>query len=80
MNTQTFSQTGLKKCSNVLPINDGVPQDSYVLVPFLFLIYINDVNDTLNFSKIHHFVHMIQIYCIYTSNSLKDITERLTMI
>ena len=39
----------------MLPINHGVPQGSYILVPFLFLIYINGLNDTVNFAKIHHF-------------------------
>ena len=57
-----------KKSSNVLPINHGVPQVS-LLGPILFLIYINDLNGVVNFSKIHHFADDTNI--LYASNSLK---------
>ena len=63
-----------KKSSNVLPINHGVPQVS-LLGPILFLIYINDLNGIVNFSKIHHFADDTNI--LYASNSLKDINRKI---
>ena len=63
-----------KKSSNVLPINHRVPQGS-VLGPLLFLIYINDLNGVVNFSKIHHFADDTNI--LYASNSLKDINKKI---
>lgn len=40
--------------------------------------YINDLNGATAFSKTHHFADDTNIF--YTSNSLKDIKERLNMI
>ena len=62
-----------KKSSNVLPINRGVPQDS-VLGTLLLLIYIDELNDVSNFSKIHHFADDTNINA---SNSLKDINKKI---
>ena len=58
----------------MLPINHGFPQGS-VLGPPLFLIYINDLNGVVNFSKIHHFADDTNI--LYTSNSLKDMNRKV---
>ena len=51
-----------------------MPQGT-VLGPLLFLIYINDLNDIVSFSKIHYFADDPNI--LYTSNSLKDINRTI---
>ena len=51
-----------------------MPQGS-VLGPLLFLIYIDDLNGVINFSKIHHFADDTNI--LYTSNSLEDINTKI---
>ena len=63
-----------KKGSAILPIDYGIPQGS-VLGPLLFLIYINDLNDAVTFSKIHHFADDTNI--LYTSKYLKDINGKV---
>ena len=40
--------------SNLADVKFGVPEKS-VLVPLLFLVYINDLNQALKFCKVHHF-------------------------
>ena len=58
----------------MLLINHDVPQGS-VLGPLLFLIYIDDLNGVINFSKIHYFADDTNI--LYTSNSLEDINTKI---
>ena len=58
-----------KKSSDLLPINYGLPQLS-VLGPFLFFIYINDLNSVVTHSKVHHFADDTNMLRI--SNFLKN--------
>ena len=63
------------KSDNAL-IEFGVPQGS-VLGPLLFLIYINDLNQAIKFSRVHHFADDTNLLLV--DNSLKKINI-LTMI
>ena len=65
---------GNKKSLDILPVDYGVPQGS-VIGLLLFLIYINDLNGAVVFSKIHHFADGTNL--LYTSNSLKDINRKV---
>ena len=58
--------------SGLTSINCGVPQRS-VLRPFLFLLYINDLNQAIKFCKVHHFADDTNI--LYLSNSIKKLNK-----
>ena len=54
--------------SDILPIEYGVPRGS-VLAPLLFLIYVNDLNNAVEFSDVHHFANDTNI--LYSSMWLR---------
>ena len=58
--------------SDILQIEYGVPMSS-VLGPLLFLIYINDLNNAVEFSDVHHFAD--DVLC--SSKSLKEIKRKI---
>ena len=58
--------------SGLAAINCGVPQGS-VLGPLLFLLFINDLNHTIKFCKVHHFADDTNL--LYMSNSIKKLNK-----
>ena len=58
--------------SGLTSINCGVPQES-VLGPFLFFLYINDLNQAIKFCKVHHFADDTNLLCL--SNSIKKLNK-----
>ena len=57
-----------QKSDNAL-IEFGVPQGS-VLGPLLFLIYINDLNQAIKFSRVHHFAEDTNLLLVDNSKGL----------
>ena len=58
--------------SDLSTINGGVPQIC-VLGPFLFLLFINDLNQAIKFYKVHHFADDTNL--LYLSNSIKKLNK-----
>ena len=58
--------------SGLAAINCGVPQES-VLGPLLFLLNINDLNQAINFCKVHNFADDANLLCL--SNSIKKLNK-----
>ena len=77
----TIYLTNRKQCvtvsgqtSDTAMIEFGVPQGS-VLGPLLFLIYINDLNQAIKFSRVHHFAEDTNLLPV--DNSLKKINKHI---
>ena len=58
--------------SGLAAVSCGVPQDS-VLGPLLFLLYINDLNQAIQFCKVHHFADDTNLLLL--SNSIKKLNK-----
>ena len=57
-----------------LPIKCGVPQGS-ILGPLLFLIYINDMNTVIEFSKVYHFADDTSF--LYSCKNLNNLRKTM---
>ena len=55
-------------------IEFGIPQGS-VLIPLLFLIYINDLNQAIKFRTVHHFADNTNLLLV--DNSLKKMNKHI---
>ena len=58
--------------SGLAALKCGVPQGP-VLGPLLFLLYINDLNQSIKLCKVHHFVDDTKLLCL--SNSIKKLNK-----
>ena len=59
--------------SEIQTIKYGLPEGS-ILGPLLFLIYINNLSQSIKNSKTHHFADDTNL--LYASSSLKDINKK----
>lgn len=64
----------LETDSETATVNIGVPQGS-VLGPLLFLVYINDLNRSIMYSKTRHFAD--DTCLLYINNSLKQLKKHM---
>ena len=58
--------------SDLAALHCGIPQGS-VIGPFLFLLYINDLNQAIIFCKVHHTADDSNLLCL--SNSTKQLNK-----
>ena len=63
--------------SGLAAINCGIPQGP-ALGPPLFLSYINDLNQAIKFSKVHHFADDTNLLC--RSNSIKKLNKLVNAV
>ena len=73
----TEDRTQLTEVNNalpqILPTENGALQGS-VLGPLLFLVYINDLHNVVQYSDIHHFADDTNL--LNSTKSLKDINKK----